>query len=63
VTLQEILELGCGWGSFSLYAAAAYPKSKVRAEGTTEPFHTHFTCRVVSAHFPIMYIFRYILFG
>jgi hypothetical protein len=28
--LQEILELGCGWGSFSLFAAAAYPKSKVR---------------------------------
>ncbi len=26
---REILELGCGWGSFSLYAAAQFPKSKV----------------------------------
>lgn len=28
---QDILELGCGWGSFSLFAAAAYPGSKVTA--------------------------------
>lgn len=25
---QEVLELGCGWGSFSLYAAARYPGSR-----------------------------------
>lgn len=28
---QEILELGCGWGSFSLYAAKKYPNSKITA--------------------------------
>ena len=25
---QDVLELGCGWGSLSLFIAAAYPKSK-----------------------------------
>ena len=25
---QEILDLGCGWGSFSLYAASKFPDSK-----------------------------------
>ena len=28
---MSILELGCGWGSLSLFLAAAYPKSKVTA--------------------------------
>mgnify|MGYP002078485733 CR=1 FL=1 len=28
---QEVLDLGCGWGSFSLYAAARYPGSKFTA--------------------------------
>ena len=28
---QEILELGCGWGSLCLYAAAKYPRSRVTA--------------------------------
>ena len=28
---QAVLELGCGWGSLSLFIAAAYPKSKVTA--------------------------------
>ena len=26
---QEILDLGCGWGSFSLYAAARFPESNI----------------------------------
>ncbi|WP_068988607.1 SAM-dependent methyltransferase [Kangiella sediminilitoris] len=26
---QEILELGCGWGSLTLYLAAKYPESKI----------------------------------
>jgi cyclopropane-fatty-acyl-phospholipid synthase len=26
---QEILELGCGWGSLSLYLAARYPRSRI----------------------------------
>jgi len=28
---QKVLELGCGWGSLSLFMAAAYPKAKVTA--------------------------------
>jgi cyclopropane-fatty-acyl-phospholipid synthase len=28
---QEVLELGCGWGSLSLYMAARYPKSHILA--------------------------------
>ena len=28
---QEILELGCGWGSLCLYVAARYPRSRVTA--------------------------------
>ena len=28
---QAILELGCGWGSMSLYMAAKYPKSSITA--------------------------------
>lgn len=28
---QEILELGCGWGSFTLWAAARFPHSRITA--------------------------------
>ena len=28
---QEVLELGCGWGSLSLFMAAHYPKSRITA--------------------------------
>lgn len=28
---QDILELGCGWGSLSLYMASKYPASKIKA--------------------------------
>ena len=27
---QQVLELGCGWGSLSLYMAAKYPKSSIK---------------------------------
>ncbi|MBD98086.1 hypothetical protein CL648_04720 [bacterium] len=33
---QTILELGCGWGSFCLYAAQKYPKSKFLAISNSE---------------------------
>ncbi len=26
---QEVLELGCGWGSLSLFMAARFPKSHI----------------------------------
>jgi cyclopropane-fatty-acyl-phospholipid synthase len=28
---QQVLELGCGWGSFSLWAAARFPNSRITA--------------------------------
>ena len=28
---QSVLDLGCGWGSFSLYLAARYPRSRITA--------------------------------
>ena len=28
---QDVLELGCGWGSLSLFVARAYPNSRVTA--------------------------------
>ena len=28
---QDVLELGCGWGSLCLYIAAKFPKSRVTA--------------------------------
>ena len=28
---QEILELGCGWGSLSLFMASRYPNSRILA--------------------------------
>ncbi|MBX9687588.1 MAG: cyclopropane-fatty-acyl-phospholipid synthase family protein [Candidatus Obscuribacterales bacterium] len=28
---QEILDLGCGWGAFSLFAAEKYPKARITA--------------------------------
>lgn len=28
---QQVLEVGCGWGSLCLYVAARYPKSEVTA--------------------------------
>jgi cyclopropane-fatty-acyl-phospholipid synthase len=34
---MEILELGCGWGSFSLYAAKRFPASKVTGISNSKP--------------------------
>src|ERR1700744_576821 len=38
---QQVLELGCGWGSLSLYMAAKYPKStfKVVFNSRTQKIH------------------------
>src|SRR5580698_3899190 len=38
---QHVLELGCGWGSLSLYMAAKYPKStfKVVSNSRTQKLH------------------------
>jgi cyclopropane-fatty-acyl-phospholipid synthase len=34
---MEILELGCGWGSFSLFAAKRFPKCKVTGVSNSRP--------------------------
>ena len=34
---QRVLDLGCGWGSFSLHAAAAYPESRFLAVSNSRP--------------------------
>ncbi len=34
---QDILDLGCGWGSFSLWAAARYPNSRITAVSNSGP--------------------------
>lgn len=33
---QEILELGCGWGSLSLWMAKHYPKSRIRSVSNSQ---------------------------
>ena len=34
---QDILDLGCGWGSFSLWAAARFPRSRITAVSNSAP--------------------------
>lgn len=34
---QDVLDLGCGWGSFSLWAAARYPSSRFTAVSNSRP--------------------------
>ena len=38
---QEILELGCGWGSLSLYMAARYPNARITAVSNSNSQREH----------------------
>ena len=38
---QRILDLGCGWGSFSLYAAERYPASEILAVSNSQTQRVH----------------------
>ncbi|MFD2501855.1 SAM-dependent methyltransferase [Rhizorhabdus histidinilytica] len=38
---QEILELGCGWGSLSLYMAARYPNARITAVSNSHSQREH----------------------
>ncbi len=38
---QEILELGCGWGSLSLFMAQAYPKARITAVSNSRSQREH----------------------
>ena len=37
----SVLDLGCGWGSFSLWAAARYPNSHITAVSNSKPQRLH----------------------
>jgi len=38
---QEILELGCGWGSLSLWMAERYPSARITAVSNSRPQRAH----------------------
>jgi cyclopropane-fatty-acyl-phospholipid synthase len=38
---QDILELGCGWGSLSLWMAQRYPRSRITAVSNSAPQRCH----------------------
>ncbi|KAJ7451795.1 S-adenosyl-L-methionine-dependent methyltransferase [Mycena galericulata] len=44
---QEVLDLGCGWGSLSLYLAQKYPKSKIigLSNSSTQKIHIDSTAK------------------
>lgn len=42
---QSILELGCGWGSLSLWMAHAYPASRITAVSNSAPQRRHIEAR------------------
>jgi cyclopropane-fatty-acyl-phospholipid synthase len=42
---QDVLDLGCGWGSFSLWAAARYPASRFTALSNSRPQREHIEAR------------------
>lgn len=41
---QSILELGCGWGSLTLWMGAHYPKSKIKAVSNSNSQREHILC-------------------
>jgi cyclopropane-fatty-acyl-phospholipid synthase len=49
---QEILELGCGWGSLTLWMAERYPASRIRAisNSSAQRLHIEQQCRVRGLH-------------
>lgn len=42
---QDILELGCGWGSLSLYMAARYPQARITAVSNSRAQGAHIRAR------------------
>lgn len=45
---QDILELGCGWGSITLYLAAKYPNSKITAVSNSRTQKEHIDVQAVA---------------
>ena len=42
---QDVLELGCGWGSLTLWMAKNYPASRIRAVSNSAPQREHILAR------------------
>ena len=42
---QDVLDLGCGWGGFSLWASARYPTSRFTAISNSRPQREHIEAR------------------
>ena len=53
----SILDLGCGWGSFSLYAAQKFPNSNLRKES----FDSSGCIRQLKEYFHLYYLFLHFL--
>lgn len=45
---QDILELGCGWGSLSLFMAARYPGARITAVSNSYPQGEHIRARAAA---------------
>ncbi|CAN5696411.1 cyclopropane-fatty-acyl-phospholipid synthase family protein [soil metagenome] len=45
---QDVLDLGCGWGSFSLWAAARYPRSRFTAVSNSRPQRAYIEAQAVA---------------
>lgn len=45
---QDILELGCGWGSLSLYMAARFPNSRITAVSNSRPQGDHIRAKAAA---------------
>jgi cyclopropane-fatty-acyl-phospholipid synthase len=46
---QRVLDLGCGWGSFALWAAARYPRSRITAVSNSHSQHAFITAAARAA--------------
>ena len=45
---QDILELGCGWGSLSLFMAARFPQARITAVSNSRPQGDHIRARALA---------------
>nr|WP_246415517.1 cyclopropane-fatty-acyl-phospholipid synthase family protein [Novosphingobium taihuense] len=45
---QDILELGCGWGSLSLYMAAHFPNARITAVSNSRPQGEHIRAKAAA---------------
>ena len=46
---QDVLELGCGWGSLTLWMAERYPRSRITAVSNSRSQATHIATRAAEA--------------